>query len=166
MTVDAIKEAINQLSDADRKQLAEWFEELEEQAWDEEIEWDSSPGGRGMQLLRELETEIAEGKTQPLELKTVWPSVASGRRDFRHRTFPRFWRFYDELLQRVQDLADAQFQLLREDPLHPSLRLKAVGEFWPVRVSLRCRALEIRRGDVFQWFWIGPHDEYDRMLNR
>jgi hypothetical protein len=67
MTVDAIKDAINQLSDADRKQLAEWFEQLEEQAWDEEIERDFSPGGRGMALLKKLETEIAEGKTQPLE---------------------------------------------------------------------------------------------------
>ena len=67
MTVDAIKEAINQLSEADRKELVAWFEQLEEEAWDEEIERDSSPGGRGVALLRELETEIEEGKTQPFE---------------------------------------------------------------------------------------------------
>jgi len=67
MTVDAIKEAIAHLSEADRKQLADWFEELEERAWDEEIERDFSPGGRGMPLLAELEREIAEGKTRPIE---------------------------------------------------------------------------------------------------
>jgi len=62
MTVDAIKEAIAHLSEADRKQLADWFEELEERAWDEEIERDFSPGGRGMPLLAELEREIEEGR--------------------------------------------------------------------------------------------------------
>ena len=67
MTVEAIKEAIAHLSEADRKQLADWFEELEARAWDEEIERDFSPGGRGMPLLAELEREIAEGKTRPIE---------------------------------------------------------------------------------------------------
>jgi hypothetical protein len=32
-------------------------------AWDEQIEHDFSPGGRGAALLTELEREIAEGKT-------------------------------------------------------------------------------------------------------
>jgi hypothetical protein len=67
MTVEAIKEAIVHLSESERKQLANWFEELEEEAWDQEIERDFSPGGRGMSLLAELEREIAEGKTRPIE---------------------------------------------------------------------------------------------------
>jgi len=40
---------------------------LDERAWDEEIERDFSPGGRGMPLLAELEREIDEGKTRPIE---------------------------------------------------------------------------------------------------
>ena len=32
MTVEAIKDAITHLSEQERKQLADWFEELEEQA--------------------------------------------------------------------------------------------------------------------------------------
>ncbi|MBZ5620608.1 MAG: hypothetical protein LAQ69_18065 [Acidobacteriia bacterium] len=67
MTVEAIKEAIAHLSEADRRQLADWFEELEERAWDEEIKRDFSPGGRGMPLLAELEREIGDGKTRPIE---------------------------------------------------------------------------------------------------
>ncbi len=67
MTVEAIKEAIVHLSESERKQLANWFEELEEEAWDQQIERDFSPGGRGMSLLAELEREIAEGKTRPIE---------------------------------------------------------------------------------------------------
>jgi hypothetical protein len=68
MTEEAIKDAIGQLSEADRRQLADWFEELEERAWDDEIERDFSPGGRGMPLLAELEQDIADGKTRPLEV--------------------------------------------------------------------------------------------------
>ena len=67
MTVEGIKAAIEQLSEADRRMLADWFEEMEEQAWDKQIEQDFSPGGRGMPLLAELERELAEGKTRPME---------------------------------------------------------------------------------------------------
>ncbi len=67
MTVEGIKAAIEKLSEADRRKLADWFEELEERAWDKQIEKDFSPGGRGMPLLAELEREFAEGKTRPME---------------------------------------------------------------------------------------------------
>ena len=67
MTVEGIQADIAQLSEADRRKLADWFEEMEEQAWDQQIEQDFSPGGRGMPLLAELERELAEGKTRPME---------------------------------------------------------------------------------------------------
>ncbi len=67
MNVEAIKAAIEELPEADRRKLAEWFEELEEQAWDKQIEEDFSPGGRGAPLLAELERELAEGETRPME---------------------------------------------------------------------------------------------------
>ena len=67
MTVEGIKTAIQQLSEADRHKLADWFEEMEEQAWDKQIEQDFSPGSRGMPLLAELERELAEDKTRPME---------------------------------------------------------------------------------------------------
>jgi hypothetical protein len=80
------------------------------------------------------------------------------------RTFARFWQRYDELPAEIQRQADKQYALFHDNPLHPSLRLKAVGPFWSVRVSGSYRALAIRRGDVFHWFWIGPHDEYEEIL--
>ena len=67
MTVEGIQAAIAQLSEADRRKLADWFEQMEEQTWDKQIEQDFSPGGRGMPLLAELERELAEGKTRPME---------------------------------------------------------------------------------------------------
>jgi hypothetical protein len=51
-----------------------------------------------------------------------------------HRTTPRFWAAYRNLPAEIQQLADANFQLLKENPRHPSLMLKKVGPFWSVRV--------------------------------
>lgn len=52
---------------------------------------------------------------------------------------------------------------MKADGRHPSLQLKKVGRFWSVRVGLRYRALARDRSDGLVWFWIGPHDTYDRL---
>ncbi len=69
MTLDAIKEAVVHLSDAEREQFAHWFEELAEEAWDKEIERDFSPGGRGAHLVeidREIDRAMASGNVTSL----------------------------------------------------------------------------------------------------
>ena len=67
MTLEAIKDAIEQLPPAEQSVLASWLSDRDWNAWDEQIELDFAPGGRGMPLLQELEQEIAEGKTRPIE---------------------------------------------------------------------------------------------------
>jgi hypothetical protein len=67
MTLEAIKQAIEQLPPEKQTILARWLSERDWEAWDREIERDFSPGGRGMPLLAELEREIAEGQTRPME---------------------------------------------------------------------------------------------------
>ncbi len=67
MTVEAIKAAIEQLTETERHTLAEWLEELEEQAWDAEIERDFSPAGRGHPLVNKINQEIDGAKFTPLE---------------------------------------------------------------------------------------------------
>ncbi len=67
MTVEAIKAAIEQLSEPERRKLADWFTELEEQAWDAEMERDFSRGGRGHHLVEKINQEIDQGKFAPLE---------------------------------------------------------------------------------------------------
>jgi hypothetical protein len=81
-----------------------------------------------------------------------------------HFATPGFWYHYRNLPPEVRELADKNFILLREDAHHPSLRLKKVGSFWSARVGLRYRALARDRGDGLVWFWIGPHDEYERLI--
>ncbi|MFN0171997.1 MAG: hypothetical protein ACKV22_36795 [Bryobacteraceae bacterium] len=58
MTVEALKEEIAHLSEPERKQLFDWLEELEEQAWDGQIERDFSPDGRGAHVVERIDREI------------------------------------------------------------------------------------------------------------
>jgi hypothetical protein len=67
MTVETIKEAIVHLSEPERKQLTEWFDELEEEAWDRQMEKDFSPGGRGTHLLEKVDREIETGNHTSLD---------------------------------------------------------------------------------------------------
>ena len=66
-SMKSIKEAIEQLPPEEQTILSTWLSERDWKAWDEQIERDFSPGGRGMPFLAELEREIAEGKTRPME---------------------------------------------------------------------------------------------------
>lgn len=82
----------------------------------------------------------------------------------KHQASRRFWRAYDALPPEVQRLADENYQLLQRDPRHPSLHFKKVGRFWSARVGAHHRALAVLEGAVVVWFWIGRHDEYDRLV--
>ena len=82
------------------------------------------------------------------------------------KTLPSFWDGYANLPKDIQRRADKQFALLIENPHHPSLQLKPVGEFWSARVTDDYRALAFREETVLTWFWIGPHDEYAKILKR
>lgn len=81
-----------------------------------------------------------------------------------HRTTGRFWECFDNLPSTIQDVARQNFELLKSNPLHPSLRFKRVGKFWSARVGLNHRALAVEDGNDFIWVWIGTHDQYERML--
>jgi hypothetical protein len=67
MTVEAIKDAIVHLSEGERQQLAEWFDQIQEDEWDRQMEKDSAPSGRGAHLLEEVDREIEAGNFTPLE---------------------------------------------------------------------------------------------------
>lgn len=66
---------------------------------------------------------------------------------FEHKTLPEFWKCYNALPEEAQRRADKQFALLSENPMHPSIHLKPVGEFWSARVTDASRALA-RKGKV------------------
>ncbi|CAK8720301.1 MAG: MORN repeat-containing protein [Candidatus Electronema aureum] len=45
------------------------------------------------------------------------------------------WEAYGKLPAAVQELVDKNFELLKDDPCHPSLHLKRIEELWSVRVG-------------------------------
>jgi len=52
----------------------------------------------------------------------------------------------------------------KKNPKHPSLCFKKVGHIWSIRIGAGFRAVALLEGDTFFWFWIGSHDEYEKLL--
>jgi hypothetical protein len=83
----------------------------------------------------------------------------------RHFATPEFWQHFEHLPEEVQRLAEKDFELLKKDPRYPSLRLKKAGKFWTVRVGIHYRAIAKERTEGLNWFWIGHHSEYDKLVS-
>ena len=84
---------------------------------------------------------------------------------FRHKAAPEFWQYLNRLPPDVQLLARKNYELLKIDPRHPSLQFKKIGKVWSARVGQGHRALAAAIPEGFLWLWIGPHDEYDRLIS-
>ena len=72
----------------------------------------------------------------------------------------------DSLPADIQALAYRSHGLLKMDPSHPSLQFKTVGNsrFHSVRIGLYYRALGLPVQGGVHWFWIGTHNEYDKLV--
>ncbi|MBX7235703.1 MAG: hypothetical protein K1X65_15050 [Caldilineales bacterium] len=78
-----------------------------------------------------------------------------------------FWKAYWALPPEVRQRAKEAYRLWRQNPAHPGLRFKQVkpnAPVYSVRIGLNHRALGLLKDDTITWFWIGSHDEYDRLL--
>jgi len=83
----------------------------------------------------------------------------------KHLANPRLGLCYRQLAPDIKTLADKNFGLLKADTRLPSLQLKKVADaVYSIRVGLSHRALAGERADGLQWFWIGSHADYDRIL--
>ena len=82
----------------------------------------------------------------------------------RHFASVRFWEAYQRLPENIRSLADKNYELLKQNPQHPSLNLKKVGRFWSVRIGARYRALAVQVEGGLLWFWIGSHADYDALI--
>ena len=81
-----------------------------------------------------------------------------------HFADPDFWFHYRQLPDDIREIADKNFSLLKADPRHSSVRLKKVGVLYSARIGLHYRALAKERPGGLQWFWIGHHSTYDKLL--
>jgi len=80
-------------------------------------------------------------------------------------TTASFRKALADLPPEIRSLARKNFKLWLRDPRHPSLHFKKVGKFWSARVGSDYRALAISRDAGVEWFWIGSHEQYDRLIS-
>ena len=86
------------------------------------------------------------------------------QRVIRHFASPSFWACYEKLPSSIQRLADKNFEILKDNPEHPSLCMKKASNYWSVRVGIKYRALVIGVEEGLVWFWVGTHAEYDKLI--
>ena len=85
------------------------------------------------------------------------------------RTTQRFRKAFNGLPKEVQRQAKNAFQQFKKDPFYPSLRFKRVHSAKPVysvRVNIDYRAVGIQEKNEMIWFWIGSHEDYEKLLPR
>ena len=81
----------------------------------------------------------------------------------------QFWKLYNRLPRLEQQRARKAFQVWKANPNLPGLRFKRVSNEEPIysaRFSDNYRVLGLLEGDTVVWFWIGRHDEYERILKK
>lgn len=84
-------------------------------------------------------------------------------------TTERFRRALATLPSSVRHQARDAYRLFRQNPQHPSLRFKRVHDTLPIysaRINLDYRVVGTLDGDEIVWFWVGPHDLYERLLKQ
>ncbi len=82
-------------------------------------------------------------------------------------TTSQFWKLYYALPDDIQRRADNAYKLWRMNPSAHGLFFKRVGKrqpVYPVRIGQDYRALGLIEEESIVWFWIGAHDEYERLL--
>jgi hypothetical protein len=71
------------------------------------------------------------------------------------------------LPKNIRARARAAYRRFRKDPTHTGLQFKKVHRKRPVysaRINDDYRVVGLFDGDDIVWFWIGKHEEYDRLL--
>ena len=79
----------------------------------------------------------------------------------------KFWKLYNQLPLNIQRRARRVYQLWKKNSAHPSLHFKCVDDIEPIysaRIDNNYRVRGVRDQDTIIWYWIGTHDEYERLL--
>lgn len=82
-------------------------------------------------------------------------------------TTKRFRAALADLPAPIRAQARTAYTLFKQNPAHPSLRFRQVHPTHPIfsaRINRDYRAVGIRKTNRIIWFWIGPHDAYERLL--
>ena len=78
---------------------------------------------------------------------------------------PEFWQSFNRLPPAIQETARKNYALWQKEPSLKSLAFKKIkDDLWSVRTGSGYRALATFEDGIYVWFWIGTHDEYERLL--
>jgi hypothetical protein len=81
-------------------------------------------------------------------------------------TTAKFRAAFASLPKDIQDRARKAYRIWKDDHRHPSIHFKKVGKVWSARIDENYRVLaHIVKGHAY-WFWIGSHDEYERLIKK
>jgi len=70
----------------------------------------------------------------------------------------------------IQEQAREAYRTFKDNPSHPGLRLHKVSvkksnkTLYSISIGLHYRALAQENGGILEWFWIGHHSVYDKIL--
>ena len=84
-----------------------------------------------------------------------------------HHKSKSFCDSYDALPNSIRKLADKNYTLLKDNLFHPSLHFKNVDKkrnLYSARVGNHYRALAVKEEDAYIWFWIGSHEDYNKLI--
>ena len=84
-------------------------------------------------------------------------------------TTKRFRKSFEKLPKDVQQRAISAYQLWKQNPHHTGLHFKQVDvqpPVYSVRVGLSYRALGVKDKNTMIWFWIGSHEDYNKLVSR
>ncbi len=85
------------------------------------------------------------------------------------RATRNFWKYYERLPRLEQQRARKAYVIWKQNPASPGLHFKRVNAQEPIysaRVSEDYRVVGLLERDTMVWYWIGPHDDYERLLKR
>jgi mRNA-degrading endonuclease RelE of RelBE toxin-antitoxin system len=85
------------------------------------------------------------------------------------RTTAQFRKAFADLPKQVQEQTRQAYRQFKQNPGHPSLRLKKIHPQLPIysaRITRNYRAVGQLDEDTVIWFWVGSHAEYDRLISR
>jgi hypothetical protein len=73
------------------------------------------------------------------------------------------------LPREIREQTRQAYARFRDNPSHPGLRFKKVqvrGNVHSARTTKDYRALGTVEGDEVVWFWVGSHEDYERLTKK
>ena len=83
------------------------------------------------------------------------------------QALPQFWKLYYASPQIIRRRIASAYRKWLNNPDHLGLQFKRVGlrrPVYSVRVNDSYRVLGLLEEDTIYWFWVGPHDQYERVI--